>query len=245
MYRDPMLRKQLTSRNDLYGDLAQILCDITSDVLWEGTRNWVLERKPNATFRARVGSGNKTYCSSDPHGNFVITFGRVMIFRQFDPNDARFWTHGKEIVDRGYFSGELDLPQLLAQVTCHEYAHLVQVIKGWRYNGAMHPPEFYRVLDRMHEGGSADFVLAEIESRCGAAGVPLEFCTELRPERTKEDFPVGETVWFTEGGGNVVVGTVVKHLRKRVEVEEQDTSRDLKRTYRITPFHLNLGLPPK
>lgn len=243
MARDQMLHKALSTDGDPYADLAQILCDITTDVLWEGTKNWVLEKNPNASFRARVGSGNKTYCQSDGHGNFVITMGREMIFRQYDPNDARFWTHGKEIVDRGYFSGELDLPQLLAQVTCHEYAHLVQVIKGWRYNGAMHPPEFYRVLDRMHDGGTADFVLAEVETCCQSANIPLEFCTDLRPERTKEDFPVGETVWFKSRDGEVVVGKVVKHLRKRVEVEERGSPQGVKHIYRVNPFHLNMGLP--
>lgn len=233
-----MFKQLLFSDRDLYGDLAGVLCDITREVLWEGTRAWVLERNPAASFSARVGTGKKTCCYSHD-GNFIITYGRLMVGSQYDPNRARFWTHGKEILERGYFKGRLELPELLAQVTCHEYAHLVQVIKGWRYHGGMHPPEFYKILDRMHDGGAADLVFAELQSRCAAADIPLEFFEEKLPERSVADFTEGDTVWFRMRDGHIAVGRVSERRRKRLLVTLESGA-----VHNVHPVLLTPGLPP-
>lgn len=194
--------------------VAALMCRVTEDVLWAESRDWFIARHGRVNFSTRVGAGKATHCkNTNGRRNFEVTYGMGMIQSKADPNQAKSWTTGKEIIKRGYYNGELTMENLLAQTVCHEFAHAVQVINGWRHYGEVHNADFYRVLDRMHQGGAAARVREELTQKVAQAQISLGFNSPLN---TPPVLRVHQRARVVSRGGEVITGEIVSVRRTTV-----------------------------
>lgn len=137
--------------------LGELMCDVTREVLWSPTQDWIKSQAPGSSLRCRVGSGNATYHRYDPRDRqHQITFGKRMIVAKHSAVSAHEWLSGREIRRRGYFDGEVTTLNLLAHTCCHEFAHLLQHVIGKRFRGSVHNRHFYGLLDDLYQSGKAD-----------------------------------------------------------------------------------------
>ncbi len=67
---------------------------------------------------------------------------------------------------RKYFKGEINLLNVLTHTMAHEIGHFVQVILGRRYDSSVHNPEFYTILDRIHQSSEADKLRDTLHRHC-------------------------------------------------------------------------------
>ena len=132
---------------------------VTEHVLWNDGLDWIADKQPNARLITRVGSGNKTYCRHARGGcEFTLTYGVKMIASKFHYDTASRWATFAELTTRGYYNSEITPLNLLSHTVCHEFTHIIQAIKGWRYDGSVHNKEFYYLLDKLHSNEMADKV---------------------------------------------------------------------------------------
>lgn len=199
--------------------VAGLLCVATRQVLWHTVQPWLLRQPGRHSLHCRVGRGEATYYRTAGNNEHTLTFGWKMVASKHDAAVARQWRTGREIVERGYFGGELTMPTLLAHTCCHEFAHLIQSIKGWIDRGSIHNAGFYRVLDRLHRAGAAQRVLEHLEHQADRAGIALNFIEGPAPPPLAPPavFRPGELVSF-DYRGQSVVGEVIRVNRKTVNV---------------------------
>jgi hypothetical protein len=139
-----------------------------------------------------------------------------MVAEKCLPAAASGWLTTREIHERGYFRGEASAPHLLAHTVCHEFAHLLQGVLGWRRRGSVHDRGFYRLLDMLHGDGTAATVLAYIQERHGPV---LSAAPQVR-HHAAAPAPVtpGDPVSFTLRDGSTVRGRVHRVNRLTVSV---------------------------
>lgn len=155
--------------------IANTLCDLTRIYLWEPRINWARSRNPTAELVIQVGRGKATYVKHrrDLTGPLTLVFGQKMVASKANPHELCNWLGSKEIVRRGYYGGELNMLNALAHTAIHEFAHVVQVLLGVRYDGSSHSAEFYKILDRAHQSGEADRLRERLDAICQSRGYLL------------------------------------------------------------------------
>nr|WP_166268851.1 hypothetical protein [Marinobacter caseinilyticus] len=154
--------------------LGHLLCTTTAEVLWQPARGWIRERHPGTLLACRVGAGQATYHRFDPRlRQHSITFGARMIIAKHRPDTAAGWLSSREILNRGYFDGQLSTLNLLAHTCCHEFAHLLQHVAGKRKRGSVHNRHFYEILDNLHASGAAQSVRTTMQHTAPDHGLSL------------------------------------------------------------------------
>ncbi len=206
-----------------YKAIAKLLCDATDEVLWHGAVDGLGSRPKHHQLYCRVGAGEATYYRSLGHHRHLINYGLKMVASKHNPEIAAQWRTGREILQRGYFDGELSLSGLLAHTCCHEFSHALQSINGWIRRGSIHNPQFYRIVDSIHAAGVAQQVRDFIELRAEKDGLAVAFSPESSDSESSlclqaPAFEPGELVSF-EYRGEAIVGKVVRINRKTVNVK--------------------------
>lgn len=222
-----------------YRFIAQTMCDLTREILWEPRRQWALARRPDGELILRIGSGRATCVKHqrDGKGPLRLTYGVKMIASKTDPRMLCKWRSGKEIIERGYFGGELTLLNVLAHTVVHEFGHVVQVLMGARAPGSSHSPEFYQILDKAHRNGHADRIRSRLHDACLQRGIDLasiSYSSDAPPPPigsgvTMQDLSVGHTVYLREIDFlkyNPLV--VTKKNRKTIALRSLTTGHNLK-----------------
>lgn len=86
----------------------------------------------------------------------IITYGvKAVVSKMQSKQIASRWLSGREIVDMGFFGGELTLKNSLIHTIIHEYAHYLQVLEGGRTKNSIHNCYFYSVVRRLYDDGLA------------------------------------------------------------------------------------------
>lgn len=203
--------------------VAQTMCDLTNEELWLPRRDWALQRRPGVELTLRVGTGKRTAVLHRPTGPLTLVYGTKMVEAKCDPARMAQWRTSKEIVERGYFDGDLTLLNSLAHTVTHEFAHVVVVVMGLREANKSHSPEFYRILDKAHANGHADTIRTRLNEACLRRGIDLSSVKGVIPQTIGSglqvsDFRVGQQVFFrgTEKGHNPL--RVVKKNRTKIVV---------------------------
>jgi len=203
--------------------LAQALCDLTEHVLYKDKFHWIDSRCPNFKISFTVGTGSRTcfkFDSRRTRGKFV--YGVKRIHERFDFFSSVRLLTAVEIADRGYFHGKVTPSTSLAAVVLHEFAHLIEVVRHDERNGS-HTPEFYKVLDRMHQSQYPAIIHSEILNKMNQLGINDQFTNGMSaiPESQYE-------FWRTMRAGmpcelfineSVTPGKIEKVNRKRVIVQ--------------------------
>ncbi len=160
-----------------HNTVGMAMCRITEDLLWKPRIGWALKHNPNASLTVRLGSGSKTCLTHARdvrrNADMTLTYGIKMIADKSDPESICKWLTAKEVHQRKYFQGEINLLNVLTHTMAHEFGHFVQVILGRRYDGSVHNPEFYTILDRIHQSGEADKLRDALHRHCLHRGIDL------------------------------------------------------------------------
>ncbi len=228
------------SRNNAIG-LGKLMCSVTEELLWQPAASWIRGRSPGGSLQCRVGSGQATYHRYDSRTRqHQITYGVRMIMAKQQAESAIGWLSSREILQRGYFGGELTTLNLLAHTCCHEFAHLLQHSAGKRFHGSVHNHHFYEILDQLHESGGASAArdyLAELSRQQGLP-LPHELFEIVQPQQLAVNWQVGDAVRFGHGQTQHH-GKIIRVNRKTCTVAGTGPSRGLR--YRV-PVSL-LGTP--
>lgn len=218
--------------------IAKQMCQLTEEMLWKPRRDWALKRNPKAALTTRVGSGNKTYLSHhrdmSVSGQMTITYGLKMVASKANPDTMCGWRSSRELRERGYYGGELNMLNLLAHTMAHEFAHLVQVLLDWRHINSVHNADFYRVLDRIHASEDAVLLRDSLHRACLGRGIDL---SRIGPSDRAmaamsgrhvsgekmlalADVRPGETLWFVDADGRQFNPVkALKKVRGKLHVE--------------------------
>ena len=123
--------------------IAEGMSVCTMEILWKQSENWRQKLGLVHQLNCRVGTGKSTYHRQLDLTEHEITYGRCMVEDKLASSAAAInWTTGQEIVERGYFAGEISAINLIAHTCCHEFSHVIQSIRGWRSRGGVHNKEF-------------------------------------------------------------------------------------------------------
>jgi len=220
------------SRNNAVG-LGKLMCSVTEELLWQPAASWIRGRSPGGSLHCRVGSGQATYHRYDPRTRqHQITYGVRMIMAKQQAESAIGWLSSREILQRGYFGGELTTPNLLAHTCCHEFAHLLQHSAGKRFHGSVHNRHFYEILDQLHESGGAEATRDYLTELARQQGLPLphEPLEIVQPQQLAADWQVGDAVHFGHGQTQHQ-GKIIRVNRKTCTVAGTGPSRGLR--YRV------------
>lgn len=171
-----------------YTFIAKTMCDLTVSELWEPRLAWAKRRDPTVTLQVRVGTGKRTYVSHSHRlrGPMKLVYGKKMVQSKTDPRQLCAWLTSREIADRGYFEGEVNLLNALSHTVVHEFGHVIQVLTGQRYAGSVHNAAFYAILDKAHAYGHADRLRHLLNERCLCRGIDLG---AVPAPATAPDFP--------------------------------------------------------
>ncbi len=199
--------------------IAQLLGRATLEILWHGAAHDLLAVDlARQQLRCRVGAGQATYYRRLGQREHLINYGSKMVASKHDRQAAAQWLTGREILQRGYFGGELSLGGLLAHTCCHEFGHVLQSLSGGLARGSIHNRAFYGIVDRIHARGLAEDVRRYIEEQARLRGLTLAFSPDPGPKPAAEDFEPGELVCF-EYRGKSVTGEVLRVNRQTVNVK--------------------------
>ena len=95
--------------------LSALLGYSVGTVLWPHYEARILARDSHTELTTRVGRGRATYHRADRSSRHLIVFGWKMVQQKsLGWPAASRWTSGREIVNRGYYSGHVDLLSVLA-----------------------------------------------------------------------------------------------------------------------------------
>ncbi len=214
--------------------IAALLVNITETVLWPHIQPWLRANNHCIQLRCRVGRGQATHHTQQGQQH-TLTFGRKMVASKRCARQARNWTTGRELVGRGYFSGNFGYAELMAHTCCHEFAHLVQSLNGWYRRGSIHNADFYRILDQMHQGGIADRVLQVLQLEADRQGLQLEFAQGVTADgETSENRAAQEIQWRMP----VITGISQQQLKEQLQGQLAEFDyRGRKVQGRITRVH--------
>lgn len=181
--------------------IARLMCNVTEQVLWPRYRTRVQAASPGARLVCRIGRGKATYHRFDPRERVhLITYGLQMIIAKQQPAGARGWLSTREILQRGYFGGEVTVLNLLAHTCNHEFAHLLQQNGGQRFHGSVHNHHFYRLLDNLNRTGEARSVRDYLHSQASQQNICLPDLP--MPEaalQTQHNWQAGDLICFGQG----------------------------------------------
>ncbi|MFE8071053.1 hypothetical protein QQM79_08330 [Marinobacteraceae bacterium S3BR75-40.1] len=211
--------------------IGLLMCEATQNQLLPTLADW--QRQPvDAQLEFRVGRGRATHHRFDRETRrHRITYGVKMVAEKAAPAHCGGWLSSREIRQRGYFAGELSELNLLTHTCCHEFAHFVQSLMGWRLVGEVHNADFYRVLDHLHDQGHAGRVKTALREQARLAGLTLD-STPVQVETARDllaRFLPGQEVTFGDGHQ----GRIVRINRKTCTVEGTAHCRGLR--YRVSP----------
>lgn len=213
--------------------IGQLMCHTTRQILWAPAKQWVSQHSRGSTLSCRVGSGQATYHRYDPRTRqHQITYGVRMIMAKQQAESAVGWLSSREILQRGYFGGELTTLNLLAHTCCHEFAHLLQHSAGKRFHGSVHNHHFYEILDQLHESGGARAARDYLTELARQQGLPLphEPFEIVQPQQLAANWQVGDAVRFGHGQTQHH-GKIIRVNRKTCTVAGTGPSRGLR--YRV------------
>lgn len=214
--------------SEKYQQIAQILCDITDQLIRDEIIKLNNSIVNNVTLKSRIGSGLATYCKHEiKNNNFTITYGKKMIKSKFNQNEVRHWLTYREIIRRNYFDGETSLLNLLSHTICHEVSHFIQQLRGWHKRGSIHNKQYYQILDEMHSNKHADTIRDMVSDSCDSLNISLDFDIHQHKETTRDEMfiSVNDTVSF-EHRTKTHTGTVVKVNRKTVIIRVKKLFKD-------------------
>lgn len=216
--------------------LCRIMGSIATGTLLPARHPSLQQRFPAFVMTTRTGHGAATYCRTQGH-NCLLTFGWKMVAEKFDRQRVGHWLTAREILERGYFDGELAVDTVLAQTVLHEFAHVLTHLNSVRRRGSVHNTAFYRELDALHHGKDAQHALTTLRTEAGLAGVALDFESPSgAPKSPPRPAPVvGDTVCFMYRGIRHE-GTVERVNRKTLSVitHAPDVAR-----WRVSPEKLD------
>jgi len=177
--------------------IGKLMAEAIHQHLWQGSV--ALEQGHHLT--VRIGSGMATYHRFEPKARaHRINLGLGMIRAKQCPTQCAAWLSTREIRQRRYFDGQISTANLLAHTCCHEFAHLLQSVRGERKRGSVHNRAFYRLLDGLHDEGSADRLRCWLIREARQQGLALSTESVDLPALTAgpapHDFAPGEYVWF-------------------------------------------------
>lgn len=210
--------------------IAHVMCRQTHAQLLPALEDWQPGSRPRLEFR--VGRGRATHHRFDFDARqHRITYGVKMVAEKANPRHCAGWLSVREMTQREYFGGALSELNLLAHTCCHEFAHLVQSLKGWRPMGEVHNAGFYRILDGLYAGGHGERLRSGLQQACQAAGAALDEQTVsvVTAGDLLARFAPGDEVTFGDGHQ----GRVVRVNRKTCTVEGTAHCRGLR--YRVSP----------
>lgn len=211
--------------SDKYKHIAHLLCQLSEQVLWQHARDWIADKAPKLSFSTRVGGGMATYCLYNPNTQHCkLNFGKKMVASKFNANEIKYWLTTREIKSKAYFNQEITLANVLAHTACHEFAHLIQQIKGWHTRGSVHNAGFYKILGSIHQSGFAHQVRDELVQQCHDMNIKLQFDMQacIQPELDLGPvFKPMDTVCFTHKGISYI-GVVERVNKKSVTVLATD-----------------------
>lgn len=145
--------------------LARIMCEVTEEHLYHPKLDWIHSKAPSLNVRFEVGSGKSTYMQLNrSRTQCKINYGMSCAKEMVDPLHCVRWTHGYEMVERGYWHEDFTPASMLAAVILHEFAHLIQFLHTWDQKGS-HNDLFYKILDRMHASPYANRVLNAVRQK--------------------------------------------------------------------------------
>ena len=208
------------------GALAGLLCDLTDELLYAPRAAGLAREAPWHRYGARVGSGRQTCLRHYPDGRLEITYGRRMVQDKYDREHSRVWATSRELARYGWFGGSVSPAHTLAHTALHEFAHLLQAVRGQRRAGSVHNAAFYRTLGGLHEAGDGERLHRALVERAGAAGLPLGFREPGDAERALRSarqqsyaaLSVGDRVRL-RGRDRDYVGTVRRINRRTVSCD--------------------------
>lgn len=159
--------------------IAGIMAEISHNIVWPVIHEICKDHNKTVKhpFSARIGSGNSTYHTLKRHEGkikHIVTYGQKMIKDKFDHNRAEQWLTGREIIEKGFFSGNMTYPNLIAHTILHEMAHALQVIMGDRNYKSVHNAAFYQWLTLLHKKCGTD-VLESLHKKSEQKKISLEF----------------------------------------------------------------------
>lgn len=160
---------------DEAGALAGLLCELTDELLYAPRAERLAREAPWHRYRARVGSGRQTCLRHYPDGRLEITYGRRMVQDKYDPEHSRVWATSRELKRFGWFGGRVSPTHTLAHTALHEFAHLLQAVRGQRRAGSVHNDAFYCTLGELHEAGDGERLHRQLVERAESAGLPLGY----------------------------------------------------------------------
>jgi len=206
--------------------ITNIMCTLTTTILLEHVRPW-LATKSDCPIRLNVesGRGNKTYHKRMKPNHHKIIYGPGMVLSKYENSTDCIWLSEKEINNRGYYEGDTSMPSLLAHTCCHEFAHFIQTLNGWRRRGQVHNEEFYSILDRIHSNQVAEKVRGALYSEMIKRGLPVDRTENLQksidPEPYIRSLVKGDPLVVLDNGSPLIV-TYMKSNRTTINIIYND-----------------------
>jgi hypothetical protein len=195
--------------------------------------------QPYGPLDSRAGTGKRTYHTikiNEATGEMShrITFGKGMVQSKFSKYSALGWLSAQEILEKGYYAGEITLTNVLSHTILHEAAHALQRMAGERVKGEVHNPQFYQWLDRLSDVGAHLCHKALIDC-CERRNLSLEFDSseESVPEAIpREKIEKGE--YYT---AELTSGEYITALVTRINTKTVTARTDTGMVYRL-PFRM-------
>lgn len=113
----------------------------------------------NKRFSIRIGKGKATYYSPL---DIEITIGLKMLEDTLTLSSSKSWRHGKEILNRKYFNGELTYQHMCVAAILHEYAHFIVHMRKEGLKGSVHNDVFYAILDQLYKDNYHENILSAL-----------------------------------------------------------------------------------
>lgn len=209
---------------DDYRVIAQIMCDITREVVWPYLQTIMKESGYECCMMGelvtRVGSGRRSCLRWTFVDNFypkyTITYGVKTIMDKHDFRMTHCYLSTSEIKDRGYYEGRLECATSLAHLILHEVSHALQVSIDWKRDKNHHNDDFYAILSGLSERCDQE-VLDELIRRTALEGI--ELCVDPETYTLSEEgemmldqprLEVNSVVSYLQNDGSRSLGVIMK-----------------------------------
>jgi len=206
---------------DKHQQIADILCQLTADLLTDNTINYNGIKLSTIKLNCRTGSGHATYCKYDSRlKTFTITYGKKMIKSKFSDYQITHWLTYREIIKYNYFDGKPSLLNVLTHTICHEFSHLIQQHFKWHIKGSVHNHKFYDILDYFYDTGIAIVLRDRLSETCKTQRISLRQIKEpvQLPDHENISFTLNDMVSFVHKN-KTVKGKISKINRKTVAIK--------------------------
>ena len=206
--------------SDKHQQLADILCQLTTDLSTDKTINYNGIALSKIKLKCRTGSGHATYCKYDTRQKlFTITYGKKMIKSKFSEHQIQHWLTYREIIKYNYFDGDTSLINVLTHTICHEFSHLIQQHFKWHIKGSVHNKKFYDILGHFYDSGVAEGIRHALTETCKTQKISLRQIKEPVRIQAKDmvSFTLNDKVSFVHKN-KTVRGKITKINRKTVVI---------------------------